>query len=607
MSMRRNITPLFNNQRGTSLFVMFGIITVLFIFGVSLVYMTSQQVSYIKKLEARLNARYLAESVVERAEQLIHREFQRELVYHSLSASGEDIFEVNNKLLDLIDIRRIENLAKTHSLKPDELVKGGEASVIVEVMDVKPTDFYTYIDYQEKIPENLKVFQKPRNAQNLMDLEPLGGFKARVKFTGCGKFDITVHCTEEVRTLSVTDITPPAPDHTLFIHGEKKETLKSGEFQLSNLTLPPVIMKLLHQLSQQTSEVLGFEIGEDLGKKTDLIEKLNEDFNNHFRTLSLKMRIKSIQELSNYVADDNISETVDNIILSLSPRNWGRVRTNGRLEAYMPFFAADDVINYLAEKGSWRELPEIGYLFHDNRLHDPYMSVYTHYEGLIYKRYRKIYPSQFGIIEPEEVPPEQYTINTRLEYPRRKKDAYNIKGLNRIKENGLSVASAIFERPLKISGTKDVPIDLEGIWWFRSGVELGGYYTGRGLIISEQAITVTSDLLKLNERDSLAIVSLFNEVSLTKSDLTMQSAVYAHQGLRSRGCESVKIFGNLAVETLNREKMPERFFCRFDYHLKNHMVDNIFGHFSHDYTYYRRLDGRLNVEILSKVSSLVSL
>ena len=594
-------------NKGSSLFVIFGIITVLFIFGVSFLYMTTQQVSYIKKMEARVNARYLAESVVEKAAQLINQEFQRELVYNTLSDDGEDLFEVNKRLMDLIDINRIEDFVKKHSFSKDELVDGGDASVIVEVLDVKSNEFYTYIDYQEKIPENLKVFQKPRNARTLTDLEPLGGFKARIKFTACGKYDTTVHCNEEVRTLSVADITPPAPDHTLFIHGKNKEVLKRGKFQLSNLTLPPVIMKLLHRLSEQASEVLGFEIGESNEKTIDLIEKLNNDFNDHFRSLSLKMRISLIQELSNSIADDEISETVDNIILSLSPRNWGRVRTNGRLEAYMPFFAADDIVNYLAEKGSWRELPEVGYLFHDNRLHDPYMSVYTHYEGLIYKRYRKIYPSQFGIIEPEEVPPEQYTINTRLEYPRRKKDAFDIKGLNRIKENGLDVATAIFDKPVKLVGTKEVPIALEGIWWFRSGVEIGGYYSGRGLLISELPITINSDLLKINDRDSLALVSLFNEVVLMSTQLTVQSAIYAHMGLKSRGCDDVKIFGNLAVGNLNRNKMPEGFFCRFDYHLKNHMVDNIFGHFSHDYTYYRQLDGNRNAEIFSQVSALESL
>ena len=57
------------------------------------------------------------------------------------------------------------------------------------------------------------------------------------------------------------------------------------------------------------------------------------------------------------------------------------------------------------------EYLEVGYLFHDNRLHDRVDVHGTIMKCPIYKRYRKIYPSQFGIVEPEEVPPEQYTIN----------------------------------------------------------------------------------------------------------------------------------------------------------------------------------------------------
>ena len=37
-------------------------------------------------------------------------------------------------------------------------------------------------------------------------------------------------------------------------------------------------MRLLHKLSEQASEVLGFEIGESNEKTIDLIEKLNKDF-----------------------------------------------------------------------------------------------------------------------------------------------------------------------------------------------------------------------------------------------------------------------------------------------------------------------------------------
>ena len=96
MRSRETISYLRSSNRGSSLFVVFGIITVLYIFGVSFLYMTTHQVSYIKKMEARVNARYLAESVVEKR-QLINREFQRELVYSTQNQDGEDLFEVNKK------------------------------------------------------------------------------------------------------------------------------------------------------------------------------------------------------------------------------------------------------------------------------------------------------------------------------------------------------------------------------------------------------------------------------------------------------------------------------------------------------------------------------
>ena len=595
------------NSRGSSLFVLFGIMTVLFIFGVSFFYMTGQQISFIRKLEARLQARYIAEGAIEKALYKIQSEFERELVYHEKSMDGEDLFQINDSLLNLIDIRRIENFTRVLRLEENELVKGGKGTVLTEVLDVRANEFFTFIDYQEKIPDNLKIYQKPRNATTTADLEPLGGFRAGIKFTSCGEYQSTIDCIDTVRYLNVSDITPPAPNHTLFIHSKKDEVLKRGAFQLSNLTLPPVIVKLLFRLSQQVKEILGLEIGEDHKRTLDLIEELNKGFTDTFSSESLEVSLGLIQELSNVVTDDDISETVDNIILSLSPRNWGRVRTNGKLEVYMPFFAADDIINYFAEKGSWRELPEIGYLFHDNRLHDPYMSVYTHYEGLIYKRYRKIYPSRYGAIEPEEVPPEQYTINTRLEYPRRYKDRFSVENLERFRNFAEQVANATFEEKLRLEGTEDVPLALEGIWYFRDGLEIKGTYTGRGIIISEQPITVLGDVVKKHERDSLSLVSLWNEIGLRAPDVKIHAALYAHMGLKSMGCKDLFVLGNLAVDELKRESMPENFHCRFDYHLKNHMVDNLYGYFVMEPAYFRELTGRSNQEILDSLIGITPL
>jgi hypothetical protein len=589
-------------RRGSSLFVLFGIISVLFIFGVSFFFLTSQQVGTVRMMEARIKAHYIAESALEKALFKIQAEFSRDLVHHEKSGSGEDVFEINAALLDLIDVKRIVNYARIMTFEQDELMPGAKANVIVQVMDVRGNDFYTFIDYQEKIPENMKVHQKPRDAETTLELEPLGGINARIRFISTGSYANNSITIDTVKSLSINDITPPAPDHTLFIQSEKREYLKKGVFELSNLDLPPVIMKLLQRLSTQVQDYFGFDIGSNRDQAMDLIRRMNIVFNDTFDGEGLDSTLKMINELSKIVTDDHISETVDNIILSLSPRNWGRVRTNGRLDVYMPFFAADDIINYFAETGSWRELPEVGYLFSDNRLHDPYMSVYTHYEGLIYKHYRKIYPSQFGIMEPEEVPPEQYTINTRLEYPRRYPHRLKIENLERLRTAGLDVAKYVINESVNLKGTKEQPIALEGIWWFRGGLSIEGVYSGRGLLVSEKPIRVGGDLLKNSESDSIALVSLWDELVLNDEEIRMESAIYAHKGLRAMGCKNVVVHGNLAVEELNRERMPEAFRCRFDYNIKNHMVDNLHGYFSDRYLYFRNLTLR-NIPVLETGAS----
>ncbi|MCJ8345939.1 hypothetical protein MJH12_10390, partial [bacterium] len=472
--------------------------------------MTRQQISVIRKTECRLRARYLAESGIEKAIYKMKQEFLNELVYSEKDKNNELSFEINNSLYDLIEITRAENYQRVMNFREDEMEENGKVTVLIETIEIVANEFSTFIDYQEKIPENLKVHQKPGNAKDITNLEPLGGITARLRFTSCGEWGSVKTCVELVKTLQVTDITPPAPDHTLFIHSRKKEKIGRGKFELSNLTLPPVIVKLIYRLSQQIKDTLGFEIGEDKNKTLNILDSLNAAFTDTFNSKGTKDSIEIISQLSSETSDDDISETVDNIILSLNPRNWGRIRTNGRLDVDMPFFAADDIINYFAEAGSWRDLPEVGYLFHDNRLHDPYMSVYTHYEGLIYKKYRKIYPSQYGIAEPESVPPEQYTINTRLEYPKRYKHKYDIQNLKRFEDFGMHIANEKYVKKEVLLGTKEVPFQLNGIWYFKEGLEIGGYFTGRGTIVADKAIVVSSSLKKSNEHSSLSLVSLWN-------------------------------------------------------------------------------------------------
>lgn len=587
-------------RRGSSIFIVFGIISVLFIFGVSFVYITSNQTASIRMMEARIKARLLAESAVEKAISRLESQFLNELVHMEKDATtGDPIFEINTDLLDLIDIDRLAGFSKVMRFEPDELMVGGQAVVVVEVRDVISNDFSTFIDFREKIPDSLKVHQKPRNALSVIDLEPLGGIQAKVRLRGHAYMDGISSTVEMAKTFRVTDISPPAPDHTLFLHSNKEEVLKEGSFVLSNLDLPPIIQKLLKRMSRQVEDALSVEVDAHTDKARELIENLNNALSEGFKSESLEESIALIDEISKVVSDDTISETVDNIILSLNPRNWGRVRTNGRLEVYMPFFAADDIINYFAESGGWRDLPEVGYLFHDNRLHDPYMSVYTHYEGLVYKRYRKIYPAHYGIVEPEEVAPEQYTINTLLEYPRRYPQHKDVENLERLRANGINVATFVFDKRVRLIGTASRPLELDGIWYFREGVQLGGPYTGRGMIVSDKQIVVEEDLTKVYPKDTLSMVSLNAEVVLAKSgELKVESAIYAQEGLARQGTRKVDILGNLAVENLNREAAPSDIYIRFDADIKNHMVDNLHGLFADDWIYWRNLarDNRVIME-----------
>ena len=51
-------------------------------------------------------------------------------------------------------------------------------------------------------------------------------------------------------------------------------------------------------------------------------------------------------KFSNEFSDIKIKDFVDFSVSKLHPYLWVKVRSNGRLHVYLPFFAADDFINY---------------------------------------------------------------------------------------------------------------------------------------------------------------------------------------------------------------------------------------------------------------------
>lgn len=606
------------SRHGDILYILFTVVLVLFILVMSLGYVYRQQVTQISHLGPRLQAYYLATSGLDKTVGRIKELFDRPLVTMRDEARQET--QVDAEVLGVLDPDRAKEWARRYEYKDGEVLGGGTVEVLAELLEVSRNPFSATIDRVEKIPPSLEPYRERRDEEDnaVAGAQPLGGWSGRLKLTATSSFQGHRAVVEMVKDVRVVDISPPAPDHTLFIHGKKTEFLKEGTFTLSNLTLPDQVLDLIHQLTLKINEVLRVpEVSEartavlanveHINRKLVIAETDGED------ATMLKLVQDIVQHVSAIGGDERIKDTVDNIILSLNPRDWGRVRTNGVLQIYLPFFSPDDIINFFADSSSFgQQRPEIGYSNCYNRLHDPYLSVYTHYEGYIYKNYRRLNPAlgmggggELGMEggggapgggpgaaaggasgkeePPQVVPPQRYTINTRMNYVLRYPEREAVPNLDRLVKQAAKYASIRFKKPVVLVGTKDNPIQLEGIWHSQEEIRIQGPYTGRGTLVSDKGIIVTGDLEPAGKSEShlLALVALEGAVEVLRSGQTkIKAGIYAREGLRGSKNGGVKLHGNLAVENLNRDQMPRVFECRFNPHLKNHTADNLFGSIS---------------------------
>lgn len=89
--------------------------------------------------------------------------------------------------------------------------------------------------------------------------------------------------------------------------------------------------------------------------------------------------------------------------------------------------------------------------------------------------------------------------------------------------------------------------------------------------------------------EGLSLVALRGAVRLERMSTRLDAAVYAWDGLAGRPGSRATVRGNLAVENLNRARMPRHFACTFDPHLKNHGGDNLDGHIGRKLVSFRVL------------------
>ncbi len=570
------------SRRGSVILLLFIAIVVVFITTNAIHFMLRSRYRQVIRAGDSTVAAYLARAGLARGVMEFRALFSRPL----LRRSEDGTFSVDEEVLSLLDRERARFWQRRLVIDGGRFGLGDEArvEVFMELLAVTGNEFSAMIDRRERIPKSLEPYQEKRTRrrrdtmQARFGVKPLGGWSGILRLVASGRYRGAKRVVECFRPVKVLDVTPPAPDYTLFISSSGRETLKEGRFVLSNFDLPPQVRDKIFELTCKVDSLLRMGLSE---KNTDTrrnVEKLTSYMSRAVEEDKMDDAVRYVFELADQIDDESISDTVDNIILSLNPINWGRVRTNGRLDVYLPFFTADDIINYFADDSFFgRTRPEVGYPFCDNRLHDPYMSVYTRYEGRIYKHYQRLIKDSTGRVRFQPVPPQRYTINTRLNYVRRHPERRAVPFLERIEKNAARDAQRLVKHKLVLHGDEEHPMRIEGMWYCLENVSIGGAYTGRGMLVCERGITVTDDLRPLSKDDILSIVALKGAVVLSdrKSSYSLRASLYAREGLRGKRDQAVRMRGNLVVHELRRPSMPGSFTCRFDPTIRNRVADNV--------------------------------
>ncbi|MBU1106455.1 MAG: hypothetical protein KKB51_07300 [Candidatus Riflebacteria bacterium] len=557
-------------RRGSAMFLLMTVVGVLYIFGMMLINYMTQERTQTAKLGENLQAFYLAEAGVEKAMIKMRELFSEKL----LSDDGE----VNDRILALLDIDRAENFSMIVRIEDGEIIDGGTAEVKIEVNNLRLTPFKTYIDEYEDVPSALKVYRK-ENRDTYSD-KALGGWEGLLRFEAVGKFKNAEKKFEVIRDLKVTDLTPPAENYTLFVSSRKDEYLRHGEFRCRNWSEVRALKALIDDLAAKTGNAFQETMG---NAANDFFWEPNMASNVSFEGEIKVKTLKVIRKLVMAASDLKIKDFVDLSIQKLHPYLWGKIRTNGRLHVYLPFFAADDIINYFEDNSIFsHQRPEIGYLFCSNQIHDPYLSKYTYYEGEIIRYYQKLKPYVLGITETPYPSSDPYTINTKFDFVSRNSDKLEPMQLDRIKKNAKDYCHEFVERDLTLQGTYGKPATVMGLVYVQGNLIIGGRISGQAMIVTEGDIVITDNVVQDGGASFLSLVSLNGSVKYARElkKANIEAAIYAKESII--GGEQINIFGNLVVESLNRQKgeegqliMPKKVMVNYDSKLKSEVGSNV--------------------------------
>lgn len=569
MSLRQRKTS--KTRKGSAMIMLVCIVAILYILGMMLINYLSQERAQTTKLSENLQAIYLAEAGIEKAIVKVREVFSQKLM-------NED-GEINDSILALLDIDKAENFSMRVKVSDGEIIEGGSAEVLVQVGNVRSTPFKSYIDEYMDVPQSLNCYKK-ENRETYAD-KSLGGWEANLRFEATATYRSAVKKLEVIKDLKVSDLTPPAEHYTLFVTSKKDEYLREGEFRLRNWSIIRELNVLIQDIAKKTREAFQSTMGNAGG--SDFFWEPNIGSNVSFEGDIRVQTLKVIRNLSMNTSDLKIKDYVDFSISKLHPYLWGKIRTNGRLHIYMPFFAADDIINYFEDNSTQSyHRPEIGYLFCSNQLHDPYLSKYTIYEGEVIKYYQKLKPYVLGITETPYPSSDPYTVTTKFDYVAKNPDVYQPMQLERIKKNAKDYCHEFHENDLTLQGTYSKAASVWGIIFVDGNLHIGGRIAGQGMIVCTGNIYITDNVIHDSGDAFLSLVALNGGVKFERgiTEAKIEAAIYAKNSII--GGEQVKIFGNLVVDELNRQQgedgdviMPERVMIDYDSGLKSKAGNNV--------------------------------
>ncbi|MFZ2955621.1 MAG: hypothetical protein WA705_01815 [Candidatus Ozemobacteraceae bacterium] len=571
-------------RRGSAMLLLLTIVGLLYLFGTMFIrYMSAERTQTAKQGDS-ICALYLAEAGVEKAMVKMREVFSEKLV----NKDGE----INDRILSLLDIDRAENFSAKFEIEDGELMKNGHVEMKIEVSNLKVSPFKTYIDEYEEVPAQLKIYRK-ENRDTYSD-KALGGWDGQMHIISTGYFKGTAKRIEVVRELRVSDLTPPAENYTLFVSGKKDEFLKEGEFRLRNWSVVRELKDMISTIVKSINDAVQATLGNTAENlfwepRTPSMVSFDGD---------IKMKVlKVIRKLVMQVTDVKLKDYVDTSIQNLHPYLWGKIRTNGRLHVYLPFFAADDIINYFEDNSIFsHQRPEIGYLFCNNQLHDPYLSKYTYYEGEIIRYYQKLKPYVLGITETPYPSSDPYTINTKFDFVSRYANKLAPLQLDRIVKNAKEFCHELHEGDLFVKGSYAKPASVWGIIYVQGNVYIGGRIKGQGMIVTEGNIILTDDVVHDSASSFLSLVSPGGRVLFGQgcNRAKVEAAIYAKESIK--GGEQISILGNLVVENLNRQEgetgaitMPKRVYINYDSNLKSQTGNNVCFNVSEAVLAYREL------------------